>query len=102
MIQDSGEHAMPDEKQLALPGSSWDTVKKIIRAFYAAQSEENPKLEGIARLAAGDHLGLEAGGDRPPVRHSVANGQRIYGRRNPSNRRAWKLSIESASAITGC
>jgi hypothetical protein len=43
---------MPDEKQLALPGSSWDTVKKIIRAFYAAQSEENPKLEGIARLAA--------------------------------------------------
>lgn len=43
---------MPDEKQLALPGSSWETVKKIIRAFHAAQSEENPKLEGIARLAA--------------------------------------------------
>ena len=42
---------MAEEKQLALPGSSWETVKKIIRAFYAAQSEENPKLEGIARLA---------------------------------------------------
>ena len=43
---------MPEEKLLALPGSSWDTAKKIIRAFYAVQNEENPKLEGIARYAA--------------------------------------------------
>jgi hypothetical protein len=42
---------MPEEKALSLPGSSWETVKKIIRAFYAAQNEENPKVEGIAKLA---------------------------------------------------
>jgi hypothetical protein len=43
---------MAEEKLLALPGSSWDTAKKIIRAFYAVQNEENPKLEAIARYAA--------------------------------------------------
>ncbi|PYU31130.1 MAG: hypothetical protein DMG28_16380 [Acidobacteria bacterium] len=43
---------MPEDKPLALPGSSWDTVKKIIRAFYAAQNEETPKLATIARYAA--------------------------------------------------
>jgi hypothetical protein len=43
---------MPEEKILALPGSSWETVKKIIRAFYAVQNEETPKLEAIARYAA--------------------------------------------------
>lgn len=43
---------MAEDKELALPGSSWETIKKIIRAFYAAQNEDNPKLEGIARLAA--------------------------------------------------
>lgn len=42
---------MAEEKALSLPGSSWETVKKIIRAFYAAQSDENPKVEGIAKLA---------------------------------------------------
>lgn len=42
---------MPDEKRLSLPGSSWETVKKIIRAFYAAQNQDNLKLEAIARLA---------------------------------------------------
>jgi hypothetical protein len=44
-------NAMPDEKPLALPGSSWDAVKKIIRAFGAVQNEENPKVEDIAKLA---------------------------------------------------
>jgi hypothetical protein len=43
---------MPEEKTLALPGSSWETVKKIIRAFYAVQNEEMPRLEAIARYAA--------------------------------------------------
>ncbi len=43
---------MPNNKELALPGSSWETIKKIIRAFYAVQSEENPKLESISRYAA--------------------------------------------------
>lgn len=42
---------MPDDKQLALPGSSWETVKKIIRAFYAAQNQENVKLDQVAQLA---------------------------------------------------
>jgi len=43
---------MPEDKLLSLPGSSWETVKKIIRAFYAVQNEENPRLEAIARYAA--------------------------------------------------
>jgi hypothetical protein len=43
---------MADEKILSLPGSSWETVKKIIRAFYAAQSDENANVESIAKLAA--------------------------------------------------
>jgi hypothetical protein len=42
---------MFDDKGLALPGSSWDTVKRIIRAFSAAHNEENPKVEEIAQLA---------------------------------------------------
>jgi hypothetical protein len=42
---------MPDEKQLALPGSSWETVKKIIRAFFAANDEESATVEDIAKLA---------------------------------------------------
>lgn len=42
---------MPEEKSLSLPGSSWETIKKIVRAFYAAQNEENPRVEDIANLA---------------------------------------------------
>jgi hypothetical protein len=42
---------MAEEKNLYLPGSSWETVKKIIRAFYAAQNEESPRVEDIAKLA---------------------------------------------------
>jgi len=42
---------MGDDKVLALPGSSWDTVKRIIRAFSAASNQENPKVEEIAQLA---------------------------------------------------
>lgn len=42
---------MADEKPLSLPGSSWDTVKKIIRAFSAAQAEKSPTVEKIAKLA---------------------------------------------------
>jgi hypothetical protein len=42
---------MAEDKMLSLPGSSWETVKKIIRAFSAAQNEENPKVEEIASLA---------------------------------------------------
>jgi hypothetical protein len=43
---------MPDDKLLALPGSSWETIKRIIRAFYAVQNEETPRLVEIARYAA--------------------------------------------------
>jgi len=42
---------MPEDKALALPGSSWETVKKIILAFYAASNEEDAKLETIANYA---------------------------------------------------
>ncbi len=42
---------MPDDKLLALPGSSWETAKKIIRAFGAVQNEDNPRVEDIAKLA---------------------------------------------------
>ncbi len=42
---------MPDDKLLALPGSSWNAAKQIIRAFGAVQNEENPRVEDIAKLA---------------------------------------------------
>lgn len=34
-----------------MPGSSWETVKKIIRAYHAAQEDESPTIEHIAGLA---------------------------------------------------
>lgn len=42
---------MTEEKTISLPGSSWETVKRIIRAFYAAQNDENPRVVSIAKLA---------------------------------------------------
>ncbi len=42
---------MIEEKKLPLPGSSWETVKKIIRAFHAAHDQEDPTVESIAHLA---------------------------------------------------
>lgn len=42
---------MPEEKELSLPGSSWERVKKIIRAFLAANDEEKATVEDIAKLA---------------------------------------------------
>ena len=34
-----------------MPGSSWEMVKRIIRAYHAAQEDEAPTIEQIARLA---------------------------------------------------
>ena len=42
---------MADERKVPLPGSSWETVKRIIRAFHAAHDQENPTVESIAHLA---------------------------------------------------
>jgi hypothetical protein len=42
---------MADEKPFQLPGSSWETIKKIIRAFHAAQGQVNPTVASIAKLA---------------------------------------------------
>lgn len=42
---------MANGKQLQTPGSSWETVKKIIRAYHAAQEDESPTIEHIAGLA---------------------------------------------------
>ena len=37
--------------RLVMPGSGWDTVKKIIRAYYAVQDQESPKVDDVAKLA---------------------------------------------------
>jgi hypothetical protein len=37
--------------RLIMPGSGWDTVKKIIRAYYAVQDEDSPKVDDVAKLA---------------------------------------------------
>ena len=42
---------MPEDKKLALPGSSWDTVKKIVRAYLAASNVDSLSVRAIARLA---------------------------------------------------
>lgn len=42
---------MMNGKQLQMPGSSWEMVKRIIRAYHAAQEDEAPTIEQIARLA---------------------------------------------------
>lgn len=42
---------MPEEKKFQLPGGSWETLKKIIRAFNAAQGQANPTVESVAKLA---------------------------------------------------
>jgi hypothetical protein len=37
--------------RLVMPGSGWDTVKKIIRGYYAVQDEDSPKVDDVAKLA---------------------------------------------------
>ncbi len=79
---------MPEDKLLALPGSSWETVKRIIRAFSAVQNDENPKVEEIAKLA---------GVPRPVV--SMNNGfLRSVGIVRPDQ---WKLTDGGRRYVTG-
>jgi hypothetical protein len=40
-----------DKIQLQAPGGSWESIKKIIRAYYAVADEENPTVERVAQLA---------------------------------------------------
>ena len=42
---------MADSARLVMPGSGWDTVKRIIRAYAAADDQESPRVEDIASLA---------------------------------------------------
>jgi hypothetical protein len=37
--------------KLPMPESSWEALKKIVRAYRAADSQDNPTVEGIAKLA---------------------------------------------------
>lgn len=37
--------------RLVLPGSSWETVKRIIRAYDAVQDKDNPTVEDVAKLS---------------------------------------------------
>src|SRR6266496_5246832 len=37
--------------RLQAPGGSWESLKKIIRAYHAVADEENPTVEKVAQLA---------------------------------------------------
>ena len=42
---------MENAPKFALPEGSWETMKRIIRAYRACEQEENPTVESIAKLA---------------------------------------------------
>ncbi len=44
---------MPDpmKPQLVAPGGSWESLKKIIRAYYAVADDETPTVEQVAQIA---------------------------------------------------
>jgi hypothetical protein len=44
---------MPDTTKppLVAPGGSWESLKRIIRAYHAAAEQESPTVEQVARLA---------------------------------------------------
>jgi hypothetical protein len=44
---------MPDQAKTLLqsPGGSWESIKKIIRAYHAVTDNENPTVEDVAKLA---------------------------------------------------
>ena len=47
------EDGVMDDKvnTFAMPGGSWESIKKIVRAYGAARDEEKPTVESIAGLA---------------------------------------------------
>ena len=44
--------ATKSKNQSFMPGSSWEIIKRVIRAYHAVAKEDNPTGESVAKLAA--------------------------------------------------
>jgi hypothetical protein len=87
------------KNRLQAPGGSWESIKKIIRAYHAVEDNENPTVEDVAKIA----------GVQRPVVSSNNNFLRSVGilqdnankLSDVGSRLATGLSVGNQSLVTG-